>query len=423
MWRFTAMVFGLLLGAGCSTSSPTERPYSLADVPAVRDPQFRRMIGSLLGPPISEGNQTITLLNGDRIFSAMLESIRAAKRTINFETFVYWSGKVGSEFANALSEAAARGVQVRVILDSIGSDRIKRGYINQMRKAGAKVVEYHPLHWFDPDLYLGAKKFSNRTHRKLLIVDGQIGFTGGVGIADEWMGDADAKNHWRDTHYQVVGPVVGQLQAAFVDNWMETTGEVLKGDAIFPPIEFAGQQSAQVFRSSPNGGSESMELLFLLSIAAARQNVRLASAYFVPDQMTVQALTDARRRGVRVQIIVPGREIDVKVVRSASRAEWGPLLRAGVQIYEYQPTMYHVKQLIIDDIWVSIGSANLDNRSFQMNDEANLNVMDEAFAREQIRVFEEDLARSHHVTHDEWEHRPAHEKLVEFFTWLFAPLM
>jgi cardiolipin synthase len=382
-------------------------------------------MGNLLGPPILGGNQTTTLLNGNQIFPPMLEAIRSAKKNINFETFVYWSGQLGAEFATALSDKARQGVKVHVIIDTIGSNRIDSKYVKQMTDSGVELVKYHPLHWWEIgyDVGFAEDKINNRTHRKLLIVDGEVGFTGGAGIADEWIGDADSPDHWRDTHYMIKGPAVAQLQSAFVDNWMETTGRVLHGEDYFPPLPDAGQQWAQVFKSGPQGGSESMELMFLLSIAAAEKNIRLGSAYFVPDDLTRQALIDARKRGVSVQIIVPGPRIDVKIVRRASRARWGELLNAGVEIDEYQPTMYHCKLMIVDDRWVSIGSANLDNLSFRTNDEANLNVLDPPFAAEQIRIFDEDLQHARRISYEEWRGRPFGEKLMESTATMFGWLM
>ena len=401
-------------------NNPTDHPYRVDSALSVSDPQFARTIGNLLGPSLVPGNSTTTLVNGDQIFPAMLDAIRSATRSINFETYVYWSGKIGSDFAAALSERAAHGVQVHVIIDSVGSDRIAKKYIQQMTKAGVHLVKYHPLAWYN---VTAAQKLDNRTHRKLLIIDGKTGFIGGAGIADEWLGDACCPCQWRDTHYKLLGPAVAQLQAAFMDNWMEATGQVMDGPDYFPALKESGPQAAQVFKSSPNGGSESMELMFLMSISAARKNIRLASAYFVPDQLTIDALTQARQRGVKVQIIVPGPHIDEKIVRRASRARWGDLLKTGVEIFEYQPTMYHCKQMIIDDRWVSIGSANLDNRSFRLNDEANLNILDPTFAAEQIALFEKDLAKSKSISSEQWRHRPEHEKFMESFTTLFGFLM
>ena len=405
---------------GCGGKQPTERPYKIESHYGVADPEFARTMGNLLGPALVGGNATTTLLNGDQIFPAMLDAIRSAERTINFETFIYWSGQVGSDFTDALCERAAHGVKVHIIIDSLGASRMDGKSIKKMTDAGIEWVKYHPLRFYE----LGwTEKFNNRTHRKLLVVDGKVGFTGGVGIADEWLGDARSPKQWRDNHYLVRGPVVAQLQSAFLDNWMQATGRVLHGEEYFPPLDEHGQQWAQVFRSGPNGGGESMQLMFLLSLAAARQNIRLASAYFVPDRLTVEALVDARRRGVRVQIVVPGPHIDIEFVRRASRARWGDLLRAGVEIYEYQPTMYHCKQLIVDDLWVSIGSANVDNLSFRMNDEANLNVLDAQFAQEQARAFDDDLGHSKRITYRQWSKRPIGDKLYEGFATLFGWMM
>jgi cardiolipin synthase A/B len=405
----------LIALAGCS-NGPTQHPYRIEHEYSVHDPQFRRTMGNLLGPAIIGGNSVTTLLNGEQMFPAMLEAIQSAKKTINIETYVYSAGDVGKKFADALEERARAGVQVRVMVDGVGAAGATK-YAKQLKRAGAQVVQYHPLHWW---ALTAAQHRNNRTHRKLLIVDGQLGFIGGAGVADEWLGNADSKKHWRDTHYKVRGPIVAQLQSAFVDNWMETTGEVLEGDDHFPQLADAGEHPAQVFKSSPDGGSESMALLYLLSIAAAEKNIRLASAYFVPDALSIRALADAAKRGVKVQIIVPGKNIDVKIVRPASRARWGELLRAGVEIYEYQPTMYHVKQMIVDDLWTSIGSANLDNLSFRLNDEANLNVMDAAFAREQIQIFEDDLGKSKQITYEQWKTRPLPEKFMEGFATMFG---
>jgi cardiolipin synthase len=246
-----------------------------------------------------------------------------------------------------------------------------------------------------------------------------VGFTGGVGIADEWSGHAQDKDHWRDTHYRIKGPVVAQLQAAFLDNWLKVSGLVVHGDDYFPPLAAAGDHVAQVFKSSPDGGSESMHLLYLLSVGSAGKSIDLAMAYFVPDDLALYAIQDALRRGVRVRIIMPGHITDAGSVRSASRALWGGILRAGAELYEYQPTMYHCKVLVVDSLWTSVGSTNFDNRSFRLNDEANLNVLDADFARRQVADFERDLARSRRITLEEWEGRPWTEKAKERFFAVF----
>ena len=371
------------------------------------DPQFKRAMSALLGPQILDGNKTEVLLNGDRIFAAMLDEIRRAQRTITFETYIYWSESIGREFADALVERARAGVKAHVLLDWVGSGKMEERYLDEMKQAGVQVMRFHEPHWSN------LPRFNNRTHRKLLVVDGTVGFTGGVGIADKWRGNAQDAEHWRDTHFRVEGPVVAQMQAVFMDNWMKATGRVLHGDAYFPALTPRGDHAAQMFSSSPTGGSESMQLMYLMSITAARQSIHLSSSYFVPDDLALKSLVDAARRGVKVQIITPGGEIDTEVVRRASRARWGPLLEAGVQIAEYQPTMFHCKVLVVDGLLVSVGSTNFDNRSFRLNDEANLNVLHPAFARQQIDVFEQDLQRSKPVTLQAWQARPWREKLLE----------
>ena len=374
---------------------------------AVADPQFPRTMGALLGPALVPGNRAVALVNGDEIFPAMLKTIRAAQHTVDFETYIYWSGTIGKTFADALSERARAGVRVSVLLDWVGSGKLDERLLEAMKSSGVEVQRYNRPRWYN----LG--RLNNRTHRKLLVVDGRIGFTGGVGIADEWMGDAQDPEHWRDTHFQVEGPVVAQMQAAFLDNWMEVTGAVRHGREYFPPLAPVGTEYAQVFLSSPGGGSESMQLMYLLSIAAARSTIRLSASYFVPDDVAIATFVAALKRGVRVQMILPGPHMDAEIVRRASRARWGELLRAGAEIYEYQPAMFHCKVMVVDDLWTSAGSTNFDNRSFAVNDEANLNIYDGAFARAQTGIFDEDLRQSRRISLAEWEQRPWVEKLWE----------
>jgi cardiolipin synthase A/B len=373
----------------------------------VDDPQFQRELGTLLGPPILGGNRVVNLENGVDIFPAMLEAIRGARRTINFETYIYWSGEIGREFVEALSERARAGVKVHVLIDWVGSQKMDDRLVDELERAGVEVEHFHPLKWYH------LARMNNRTHRKLLVVDGRIGFTGGVGIADNWDGNADSPKHWRDSHYRIEGPAVAQMQAAFLDNWIKTTGTVLQGDAYFPELEYQGDAEAQVFTASPSGGGDSMLLMYLMAITAARKTIDLSAAYFVPDPLTRAALKDALRRGVRVRIIVPGKHIDTEVVRKASRAGWGELLGAGAKIHEYQPTMFHCKTLIVDRLLVSVGSTNFDNRSFRLNEEANLNIYDGDFAGRATAVFEDDLRHARQITYEDWTNRPWREKLLE----------
>jgi cardiolipin synthase len=395
-------------------TSESEIEKSLEHRYTVDDPQFRRELGILLGPPIIDGNRVRNFENGVEIFPAMLEAIRAARSTITFETYIYWSGRVGRQFADALIERARDGVRVHVLLDWVGSQPMDQALIDQMTSAGIEVHRYHPLHWYH------LTRMNNRTHRKLLIVDGTVGFTGGVGIGDEWDGNAQTPKQWRDSHYRLDGPAVAQMQAAFMDNWIKATGKVLQGEAYFPPLEPVGTALAQVFTSSPSGGGDSMQLMYLLSVTAAERTIDLSAAYFVPDALTRKALLAALARGVRLRIIVPGENIDSQVTRRASRGDWGELLAAGAEMHEYQPAMFHCKALIVDSKLVSVGSTNFDNRSFRLNDEANLNVYDPEFAARVERVFEADLRRSRRVTLESWAARPWQEKLMEKVSGLLA---
>lgn len=374
----------------------------------IEDPAFARQLGLLLGPAFIAGNDVQLLRNGKEIFPAMLDAIKNAQVSITFETYIYWSGEIGKQFADALSERARGGVKVHVLLDWVGSVKMEQELLDGMQAAGVEMRRFHRPHWSNID------RMNNRTHRKLLIVDGRVGFTGGVGIAQLWTGDAQDPEHWRDSHFRVTGPVVGQMQATFLENWTKETGTVLYGEAYFPVLAPSGNMPAQTFSSSPDGGSDSMHLMYLLAITAATRSIDLSASYFVPDEETSTALVAALKRGVRLRIIVPGTHIDSEIVRKASRAQWGPLLAHGALIAEYQPTMYHCKVMVVDDYLVSVGSTNFDNRSFRLNDEATLNILSHAFAARQVHAFEQDLAQSRPVSYAQWKNRPLQEKVQEW---------
>ena len=375
----------------------------------VSNPQFRREMGVLLGPGIIPGNKVTDLQNGEAIFPAMLEAIRGAQKTVTFETYIYWSGEIGKKFTEALQERARAGVTIKVMIDWAGSIKMEDSMLQGLKDAGIDVQQYRPLKWYN----LG--RLNNRTHRKLLVVDGRVGFTGGVGIADQWDGNAQDPDHWRDLHFRIEGPVVAQVQAAFNDNWIKTTGEVLNGVDYFPPLARAGDMDAHMFVASPAGGSESMHLMYLMAIAAAARSIDLQAAYFVPDDMIMKALLAARQRGVKVRVILPGKHIDSETVRLVSKAQWGELLLGGIEIHEYQPTMMHNKLLIVDGEMTSVGSTNFDVRSFQLNDEASLNIYDAAFAAHMTEIFEADLKPTKQYTYQMWKERPLKDKLAEKF--------
>jgi cardiolipin synthase len=396
----------LYLGANLATSEKRllYRPRRLY---TSEDADFRRALGILLGPPLVGGNRVETLINGDQIFPAMLEAIESARVSVTFETFVFRDA-IGAKFCQALSAAAGRGVKVHILLDWVGSSSMDAALLENTRQAGCEVELYHKLSWY----HLG--RLNNRTHRKLLVVDGQTGFTGGVGMGEEWMGNAQSPKHWREMHYRAQGPVVAQMQAVFIDNWIKATGRVLHGPAYFPyPNTNAGDMDAQMFGSSPVGGSESMHLMVLLALTAARRCIDIENAYFVPDRLTVDALIAAAVRKVKVRIIVPGRHTDARVGRWAAQALYDDLLRAGVEIFEYQPTMLHCKVMVIDELWTSVGSANFDDRSFRLNDEANLNVFSAELAREQVEQIERDIAQSKRMVPHRWARRAWTRRVYE----------
>ena len=373
----------------------------------IRDPQFRLEMSVMLGPSITEGNDVLALQNGVQIFPAMLDAIRSARTSITFETFIYWSGEIGKEFTEALAERARDGVAVNVLLDWVGSMKMEQHLLDRMRDSGVRVHRYRPLRWYN------LHRLNNRTHRKLLVADGKVGFTGGVGIADQWQGDGSDPHHWRDSHYRLEGPVVAQLQAAFNDNWIKTTGELLNGERYFPRLEPAGDLLTHLFIASPAGGSESMHLMYLMAIAAAEHTIDLAASYFVPDELLIEALIAATERGVAVRVVLPGPHIDSEAVRIASKREWGRLLEAGVKIHVYQRTMLHTKLVIIDREFVSVGSTNFDMRSLQLNDEASLNIYDRSFAEQVTKVFETDLEPTVEYTFSMWKRRPLGQKVAE----------
>jgi cardiolipin synthase len=379
----------------------------------VRDLGFVQTMHALTGSPLQPGNRVEVLRNGVEIFPAMLEAIRSARCTINMESYIYWDGEVGRSFAEALAEKSRGGVSVKLILDGLGSRMMSRVLIEFLSRNGVDIEWYHPLRWYN------ILRWNHRTHRKLLIVDGEVGFTGGVGIADEWRGDADAPDHWRDTQVRVQGPAVIQMQFAFMDNWVKSRGEILTGLDYFPALESSGNHLVHVIKSSPSEGSSTAKLLYIISIVSATESILINNAYFIPDQDTIRALESAIRRGVTVKVIVPGKWTDLPVVRQASRWHYETLLRRGIQIFEYQGTMMHAKTMVVDGIWSTIGSSNFDDRSFRLNDEVNVNIFDEGIAGKMETMFAEDLARSRQVTLKRFTRRPLIARIKESVAGVF----
>ncbi len=385
-----------------------EQGYELEGELDVGSPAFLRALEALTGAPVSLGNDLSVLFNGDEIFPVMLETIGAAKSTINLLTFVYWRGEIAVQVAEAVSERARAGVRCNVLLDAFGAARMDDGLVRSMQKAGVRVERFRPIKPYT------LTKADHRTHRKVLVADGSVGMTGGVGIASEWTGNAQDPDHWRDTHVRVRGPVVRALQGAFLENWLEATGELLAGDGHLPELDpITDGAPMQVVVSGPGVNHTNTEAMYFLAIASARHTIQLTTAYFAPRPMFVEALRAAAGRGVRVEIIVPGPHIDKPVVRSAGRAVYARLLDAGIAIYEYQPTMLHAKTLVIDGRWCSIGSANFDNRSFALNDEATLCVQSGLAAQKLADAFAADRDRSERIESSRWTRRSPAERAVE----------
>ncbi len=413
LWTAAGALGALLIGIILLNVWPQEKrlQHRLQHVSAVDSVQFRREIGTLLGASVVEGNAVTDYQNGVAFFPAMLASIRSAQHSINMETYIYWSGDIAKEFADALIERAHAGVKVHVLADWLGSTRMKQTLIEQLRNGGVRFEYFHPLRWYSID------RINNRTHRKLLIVDGKVAFNGGAGIADEWNGNATRPDHWRDMEFRVEGPAAAQMQAIFADNWLTTSGESLLGEDYYPVTPRTGDIAVQAFASSPDGGSINMQLLYLMAINGAQRSIDLESAYFVPGDLAMTALLDALHRGVKVRIVLPGPYVDSRVVRNASQQSWGVLLRAGAKFYQFQPSLFHNKLMVVDGYLTIGGSANFDNRSFQLNDESNLNMHDRAFAAHMTRVIEGDIARSREMTLTQWRERPWTQRV---FDWLSA---
>jgi cardiolipin synthase len=412
---FLSAVAGYALAISLAkTSAPRRTVYELPHDFRVGDATF--LPSALPGSPLTPGNRVEILENGERVFPAMLQAIASAKKTVNFEAYIFWSGAVASRFRDALIERASQGVEVRVLLDAVGSPgrKLKSSDVDAMKRAGCRVEFFHPRHpW---KIWV----LNHRTHRRILVVDGAIGFTGGVGFADEWSGSADSPEHWRDTQVQVEGPAVRGLQRAFQENWSEATGEALVGDEFFPALAQAGSMSAVVVPSSPLAAMSGAGRVYAVSLASASKEVWIANSYFLPDDETSGLLAAAARRGVDVRIIVPSDEHnDVPATKAGGRSSFGPLLEGGAKIFEYEPTMFHLKTMVVDGIFSTVGSANFDERSFHLNEEINLFVYDAAFAGLMRERFQVDQAHCRPYTLAMWNQRSLGKRLTE---WLIAPI-
>jgi cardiolipin synthase A/B len=361
------------------------------------------------------GNTARLLLNGDQIFPAQLEAIRSARQTISYAQYYYEEGPIGQEIAEALAERCRAGIRGHILLDGFGTVLMPTAYWETMTQAGCEVATFRPLSPLSLLAAVGFGRDNKRNHRRILVVDGQIGFTGGSGIGPKWMGDGRTEGQWRDTDVRIEGPIVARLQGAFVENWLEATGNVLGGDAYFPPLSRRGSVSAQIVRSSPAGGSFSMYTMFLLAMSSARRSIYITNPYFLPDDRMTRVLTEAPGRGVRVVVLLPG-AIDHNIVRQASRSTFGELLRAGIEIYEYQAGLLHAKTMTIDGIWATIGSTNLDTRSFALNEELNAVLYNKDVVGQLEQHFADDLRYSRRIRYREWRTRGLFYRLLELLS-------
>jgi cardiolipin synthase len=382
---------------------------------AADDPRHQSYVAALVGADATSGNTYDVLTNGDQIFPAMLEAIAGARKRISLETYIYDTGTVADRFTAALEAAARRGVRVRIVVDAVGAT-MDAAHIDRLRKAGCQVSQFNFPAWYS------LEEVNYRTHRKILVVDGEIGFTGGVGVADHWLGNAQDKDHWRDTQVRVRGPLVRLMEAAFYENFVEAASEAGPPELDDPNAGASEEGASILVRSSPTGGSSDLKRLYLLAIASAQRTLDITSPYFVTDESTRWSLQDAVSRGVRIRILVEGEITDAMPVKYASRAHYEQFIRQGMEIYEYQPTMMHTKVIVVDGVWSMFGSANFDNRSLELNDELNVAVANRALAARFLSDMEHDLRTSHRITLEEWQRRGILSKGRERFWAAFGEI-
>jgi len=412
-WAVVAIVMAYLERWGWATGTglmavfshvvhPPELPpiYGLNHQFAVGSNEFLSSITGATGVEFTDGNRLEIYNNGDEFYPAMLEAIEQAEHSITVEAYIYWSGDIGRAFAEALAAKARQGVTVKLLLDAVGSSSIGEDTLKILNGAGCELAWYHPIRWYT----LG--RFNNRTHRKSLIIDGEIAFTGGAGIADHWRGNAEGPGQWRDIQIRIEGPGMVPLQTAFAQNWLFTTGEMVTGERYYPPTAGQGKIAVQTLLSSPESGSSAVRIMYYLSIVCARKSIYIANPYFVPDQVAIDILVDARSRGVDVKLIVSGRYNDSRLARWNGTRLFGELLACGVEIYEYNHTMLHHKIMLVDDQWATVGTTNFDNRSFAHNAENNVCWTDRELIAKLRESFLRDLAVSDPVTLESWRSRP-----------------
>lgn len=392
--------------------------YQLNNRPSaeLNSAEFVQQLEALSASRVAPHTHVDALPNGVNFYEAELAAIAAAKQSINWEAYIFAKGEIARRIVDALTERARAGVEVNLVIDAVGSLSTPKKFFDGLRQAGGHVEWYHPLRWYN------WPRANNRTHRELIVIDGRVGFVGGAGVADHWWHGVKKDAPWRDTMFKITGDAVQSLQSTFVENWLESSGQILIGNKYFVSDDNTDGARAMVVDSSPSqGGSTRARILFQTLIASARKSLQITTPYFLPDDSLSKELVRAmQERHVRVQILLPGKHSDHSMTRSSSRGTYGDLLRAGAEIHEYEPAMIHAKIMIVDDLWCVVGSTNLDHRSFGWNDEVNLAVLDPDLAGRLSANFQEDLARSHRETLEAWEHRPYWERGMEWLGWLIA---
>jgi cardiolipin synthase len=410
-------ILSLLLLLSCNRVRPV---YQIPDI-SISESAFFPTIEAHTDAPIIGGNRIDILLNGNETFPLMLEEIKKAKRTITFAQYLYEDGKIAYELAKAFAEQCRAGVQGNILLDSHGTNTPDE-ILETMQEGGCNVQFFRRVEAPQVVFIWKLLRYNYRNHRRVLVIDGRVGFTGGYGIKDTWLGDGRTEGHWRETNARLEGPIVKYLQASFTESWLEATGALLGGDEYFPPLDARGKLPAQIVKSSPVGGSFQNYMLFLLSITSAKKSILITNPYFIPDDTMTDALISAAGRGVQVIVLVPGK-IDHKITYRASRSSYGRMLLGGIQIYEYLPALMHAKTMVVDGVWATIGSTNFDNRSFALNEELNLTVYDRSVAERLQRVFHEDLRHSKKITYEDWQARGFKEKFFELFAYPIRDLL
>ncbi len=386
--------------------------YHLSRRTSVHADDFLYTIQSTCQAALHHGNKVEVLTNGPEYYPAMLEAIRSATRSVNMECYILQPGRVADQFIDALSDRARKGVNVTIVVDAIGSFSFRGRPVQRLRKAGCRIESYQRLHWYR------LARINNRTHRELLVIDGRVAFVGGAGVADWWMYPRRRQRPWRDTMARVEGPIVAALQGVSAENWLECCGEILTGPEYFPDLDRAGETTAFVVKSSPSDRATASRVAFQLLMEGADRQVRISTPYFLPDRAFRRALIEIAARGVELTVIVPGRATDQKWVRLASRRMWGHLLEAGIRIFEYRDAMTHAKILVVDGLWAVLGTTNIDNRSFEHNDEVNIALRDETVARRLLDDYDRDIRDSDEITLERWRRRPLWEKIVGPFVWI-----